>query len=141
MMITETIEIEPDVGDGNRDKVYSLLRCYHWFNRASVEVWGDPLSGWIVAAIAMAELEGTPHDATSLSASMRLPMQTIARRVVTLAEEGLVRRERDGRSYRLFLTDTARERGLSRADEAYDQLESAYTEAAQARQGLLPGEQ
>lgn len=130
-MITDTIEMEPEADLGSRDRVYSLLRCYHWFNRASVEVWGDPLSGWIVAAIAMAELEGTPHDATSLSAAMRLPMQTIARRVVTLADEGLVRRERDGRSYRLFLTETARQRGLSRADEAYDQLQNAYTGVAQ----------
>ena len=136
-MITDTIEMEPEADTESRDKVYSLLRCYHWFNRASVEVWGDPLSGWIVAAIAMAELEGTPHDATSLSAAMRLPMQTIARRVVTLAEEGLVRRERDGRSYRLFLTETARERGLSRADEAYDQLQNAYTRSARVQPELV----
>ena len=139
-MITETIDLEPELGDGSRDKVYSLLRCYHWFNRASVEVWGDPLSGWIVAAIAMAELEGTPHDATSLSAAMRLPMQTIARRVVTLAEEGLVRRERDGRSYRLFLTEAARQRGLARADEAYDQLHDAYTGVAPPRSELAAQE-
>jgi DNA-binding MarR family transcriptional regulator len=94
---------------------HALIRFLNRVYQLDRQTWGHPFAAVLVRTILEGELQDRPHDYTSLAAATGLPVATVDRRVNALLAEGLVARNRVGRSYRLSIT--ARSLELSRAQE------------------------
>ena len=76
-------------------------------SRREGHLWSDPVTALLVRSVLEGQLQRRPFDVSSLSATLRLPMPTVSRRVNQLIEQSILERQRVGRSYRLALTETA----------------------------------
>ncbi|MCA8933990.1 MAG: hypothetical protein KDA49_16060 [Rhodospirillaceae bacterium] len=64
----------------------------------------------LLRTIHLGEQEGRLYDVTSLASVTAMTVPTTARRVSDLIERGVINRYRDGRSYRLALTEESTQR-------------------------------
>ena len=78
--------------------------------RAEVEIWGDPVDAILLRTIHLGEEEQRLYDVTSLATVTAMTVPTTARRVSDLINRGMIIRHRDGRSFRLALSEDCRQR-------------------------------
>ena len=92
------------------DPIRGLVEFLNTVLRMEVDAWGDPVDAILMRTVHLGETEGRLYDITSLASVTAMTVPTTARRVTDLMARGLIRRHRDGRSYRLTLTDDSRNR-------------------------------
>ena len=97
-------------GDLSDPRIHSVIQYLNETLRAEVQCWESPVDAVLVRTIYLGELEGRLFDVTSLASVTGMTVPTTARRVTTLMDEGLVARQRDGRSFRLMTTSQSRAR-------------------------------
>ena len=91
-------------------RIHSIIQYLNETLRSEVQCWESPVDAVLVRTIHLGELEGRLFDVTSLASVTGMTVPTTARRVTTLMDEGLVARQRDGRSFRLMTTAESRSR-------------------------------
>ena len=90
--------------------IRGLVEFLNSILRMEAETWGDPVDAVLLRTIHLGEQEGRLYDVTSLASVTAMTVPTTARRVSDLIERGVINRYRDGRSYRLALTEESTQR-------------------------------
>ena len=105
--LTNSIDTVPNGGGRRGDRPLVLSRFLAEAYRQDKDIWGDATTAAMMRAIIVGTLENRPFDAGALASDLRIPHQTVVRRLGRLEDRGLISKCRNGRRHDLIASKTA----------------------------------
>lgn len=116
----DAVALMPEYDATQTDATLALLHFFSGAHLLDKEVWGDATTAALMRGIMMGTLENRPFDTGALANHLRIPHQTVVRRVNQMEDRGLIRKRKNGRRYELTATDKGLSIGMDRNKDYID---------------------